>query len=64
VPSTARGPRPRLADASSVPDRRNGDGPRHLLEFGKAGRNFSRTTPFFKGLTGALGVAVAYGLVR
>jgi predicted PurR-regulated permease PerM len=33
-------------------------------QFGRPGRRFNRTTPFFIGLTGALGVALAYVLVR
>ena len=64
VPTSARGPRPKLGDASSILGRHNGDGAEDLPKFGKPGRRFSRTTPFFIGLTGALGVAVAYGLVR
>ncbi len=64
VRTTARGPRPRLGDASSAHKARIGDAAGDLPTFGKPGRRFSRTTPFFMGLTGALGVAVAYGLVR
>ncbi len=64
VRTTARGPRPRLGDASSAHKARIGDAADDLPTFGKPGHRFSRTTPFFVGLTGALGVAVAYGLVR
>ncbi|MGA2527703.1 MAG: AI-2E family transporter [Acidimicrobiales bacterium] len=65
-PTSARGPRPRLgtAGAPKASDERGrhdrGDEPR----FGTPGRKFSRTTPFFIGLTGALGVGLAYLVVR
>ena len=65
--TTARGPTPRLGDASSAHSAHrahSGEAAGDLAAFGKPGRRFSRTTPFFIGLTGALGVAVAYGLVR
>ena len=59
--TTARGPTPRLGDASSAHKAHNGEAAGDLAMFGKPGRRFSRTTPFFIGLTGALGVAVGMG---
>ena len=64
VSTRTRGPRPCLDEAAPVPEHRNGDFERKAQQFGRPGRRFNRTTPFFIGLTGALGVAVAYGLVR
>jgi predicted PurR-regulated permease PerM len=65
VSSAARGPRPRQGTAGveepNTDPEASEDEP---AKFGKPGRRFSRTTPFFVGLTGALGVAVAYLLVR
>ena len=63
--TTARGPRPQLG--TGLEERRLLNGNRKQnppRQFGTPGRSFSRTTPFFIGLTGALGVAVAYLMVR
>ncbi|MGO8721578.1 MAG: AI-2E family transporter [Acidimicrobiales bacterium] len=63
APTSARGPRPRLGTADS-PERSDGREKKEAAQFGKPGRKFNRSTPFFIGLTGALGVAVAYMFVR
>ena len=65
VPSTARGPRPRQGTAGvEEPNTDPEASEEEPAKFGRPGRRFSRTTPFFIGLTGALGVAVAYLFVR
>lgn len=63
VPTTARGPSPELGEAAPALEQHDGS-EQEALRFGKPGRRFSRTTPFFVGFTGALGVAVAYLLVK
>ncbi len=65
--STTRGPRPLLSTGRQARAHLDRDRDREKTfssRYGALGRRFNRRSPFFIGLTGALGVALAYLMVR